>query len=126
MDQLRDLPNSAILGQSAGPQLISTTGGGSTVDFLQGDGQVSAIQSTGARSSETTVIAGKLQESVDGNTWTDIAGATFANVTADNITQAISCTRTKRYVRWYRTLSGTSPGAICSVVLIELKKQIGT
>jgi hypothetical protein len=122
MNYVSDLASRILSRTTVGPVLISTTGGGTTIDLIDADGACFAIQAVGARSSESTNLAGKIQESDDGNTWSDVASAAFTAVTTDSNLQMISFFRTKRYVRHYRTLSGTTPGATICVIIGQAKK----
>jgi hypothetical protein len=122
--QLHDLARHAILNVGLTPRTATTTVTGSAGDLLAGDGRCFAIQQIGAVSGTSPTLAGKIQESADGTTWSDIAGATFTTVsTADNV-QAITFDRTLRYVRYVGTVGGTSPSFIVAVVISEQKKQI--
>ena len=54
----------------------------------------------------------------------DVAGAAFTAVTASNNVQTITFERTKRYLRHFRTTTGTSPTFPLGVVIGEQKKSI--
>lgn len=122
--KLHDIANNVILGVGLAPQTITSSTNGSSGDLLAGDGPCFAIQQVGAVSGTSPTLAGKIQESTDGTTWTDISGATFTSVTASTNTQAINFERTKRYVRYVATLSGTSPSFAIAAVVSQQKKQV--
>lgn len=122
--KIHDLASNAILGVGAPPQTITTTLTGATGDLLAGDGRCFAVQQVGTVSGTTPTLNGKIQESDDGSTWGDIAGATFTQVTASSNYQAITFDRTKRYVRYVGTVAGTSPSFALAVLLSEQKKQV--
>jgi len=122
--KLLDVANEAILGNGLAPQTITASTNGPTGDMLAGDGPCFAIQQIGTVSGTSPTLAGKIQESSDGSTWTDVTGATFTTVTASTNTQAITFDRTKRYLRYVATVGGTSPSYAIAVVLSQQKKQV--
>ena len=122
--KLHDVANQMILGVGLAPQTITATTNGSSGDLINGDGSCVAIQQIGTVSGTSPTLAGKIQESTDGSTWTDVAGATFTTVTASTNNQAISFERTKRYLRYVATVGGTSPSFAVACVISEQKKQI--
>ena len=122
--KLHDLPNNAILGAGVTPRAATSTVTGSAGDFISGDGRCAAIQQVGTLSGTSPSLAGKMQESTDQVTWTDISGATFTTVTTSDNIQAISFDRTKRYLRYIGTIAGTSPSIPMAVVVTEQKKQV--
>ena len=122
--KLQDLANQAILGVGVAPQTATATVTGSGGDLLAGDGRCFAVQQVGTVSGTAPTLDGKIQESSDNSTWTDISGATFTQVTASTNTQAITFDRTKRYVRYLGTIAGTTPSFALAVVISEQKKQL--
>jgi hypothetical protein len=94
------------------------------VDLIDADGSCVAVQTVGTVAGTTPSITGKIQESSDNSTWTDVAGAAFAAVTAANNVQAITFERTRRYLRYFRTVSGTGPTFALSVLIGEQKKSV--
>jgi len=122
--KIQDLASQIILGVGAAPQTATATVNGTGGDMQDGDGRCFAIQHVGAVSGTSPTLAGKIQESTDNSTWTDIAGATFTTVTASNNYQAITFDRTKRYVRYVGTIGGTTPSFALAVVISEQKKQV--
>lgn len=122
--KLHDFANNALLGIGLAPQTATSTATGSGGDLLNGDGRCFALQQVGAVSGTSPTLDGKIQESSDNSTWTDVSGATFTQVTASTNTQAITFDRTKRYVRYVGTIGGTSPSFALAVVISEQKKQL--
>ena len=122
--KIQDFANQAILGVGAAPQTATSTVTGSSGDLLAGDGRCFALQQVGAVSGTAPTLDGKIQESSDNAAWTDIAGATFTQVTAASNYQAITFDRSKRYVRYLGTIGGTSPSFAVAVVISEQKKQL--
>ena len=114
--KLHDLPSVAVLAASVVPKVVTATETGSTVDLLQADGAGFAILSVGAIASGTTV-GGKVQESADGSTWSDITGGAFDDIVAANGLTSVRFERAERYVRGIVTIAGSSPSAaVCAVV----------
>ncbi|HLW66886.1 MAG TPA: hypothetical protein VKS79_16345 [Gemmataceae bacterium] len=122
--KLHDVADQMILGDGLPPQTITSTTNGSSADMINGDGSCFAIQQVGTVSGTSPTLAGKIQESSDGSTWSDVTNATFTQVTASSNYQAISFERTKRYLRYVGTVGGTSPSFAIAVVISEQKKQI--
>jgi len=103
---------------------ITTTTNGPAADLLAGDGPCFAIQQVGNVSGTSPSLTGKIQESDNATSWTDVPGATFAPVITTGNYQAITFTRSKRYVRYVGTVSGTSPSFAVAVVVSQQKKQV--
>ena len=122
--KLHDIKNQAQLGASPYPAEVTATAGGATVDLLDGDDRCFAIQMIGVVGGTDPSLTGKIQESSDNSTWTDISGATFTAVTASSSLQVITFDRTKRYVRHHRTVSGTTPTFVLGAVIGEQKKTV--
>src|SRR5262245_4822583 len=115
--KLHDVQNQAQLGVSVYPASVTSTAGGSSVDLINADGRCFAIQVIGAVGGSSPSLAGKIEESDDDSTWSDVSGATFTAVTSSNNVQVISFERTKRYVRHHRTVSGSSPTFLLGAVI---------
>ena len=122
--KLQDVANQVILGVGAPPQTATSTVTGTGGDMLAGDGRCFAIQQVGTASGTGQTLDGKIQESSDNTSWSDIAGATFTTVTAANNYQAITFDRTKRYLRYVGTIGGASPSFALAVIISEQKKQV--
>jgi hypothetical protein len=122
--KLHDFARHAILNTGLTPRTVTSSVTGTAVDLLTGDGRCFAIQLVGSLGGTSPTLAGKIQESADGSTWSDISGATFTTVTISDNVQAITFDRTLRYVRYVGTVGGTSPQIPIAVVISEQKKQI--
>ena len=122
--KLADVQNEALVGVSVYPSTVNDTNNGLAIDMIDADGSCFATQVIGTVGGTSPSLTGKIQESADNSTWTDVAGATFTAVTASNNIQTITFERTKRYLRHARTVSGTSPTFALGVVIGEQKKSI--
>lgn len=123
-----DLANTSLFELSLVPATRTSSANGTGVDLLTAEGPFFALLSVGdidlASADET--YAFKIQESTDNSTFTDITGATFTAVTADNAKQIINVdNRSKRYVRAVATLGGTTPSCPCTVAILAKKKIAG-
>ena len=97
---------------------------GSGVDTLLYDGAIVVCQAVGTASG-TPTLDGKLQDSdTSGGTYGDIAGATFAQVTASNNVQQIvvEVQQTKRWIRYVGTIGGTTPSFQSWAGFVGVKK----
>ncbi|HKB05012.1 MAG TPA: hypothetical protein VKD90_22505 [Gemmataceae bacterium] len=121
---LNDVKNQALLGASVYPSTVNDNTPGSGIDMIDADGRCFAVQAIGSVTGTTPSLAGKIQESADNSTWTDVTGAAFTSVTAANNLQTIVFDRTKRYLRHARTVGGTSPAFGLSVLIGEQKKTV--
>lgn len=104
---------------------VTATGNGTGVDVKDyvGKAKVVLISSAGGGTSPTLDV--KLQDSPDNSAWTDISGATFAQVTdAADSTEAISVdlNNADRYIRAVKTVTGTSPTFDCGVCMVGVKQ----
>ena len=120
--KFQDVASAALLNSGLYPQSVSASGTGPSIDLLQADGRCFAVQHVGALGGTAPTVTGKIEESSDGSTWSDVSGATFTVVSASNNVQIISFDRTKRYVRYNYALGGTSPTALLAAVIGEQKK----
>lgn len=120
-----DLKNAMSWQHASAPAAQTSTVTGAAIDMLGGEGRVTVIQSAGTHGgSATPTLAGKIQQSddtVSGN-FADITGATFTASTAAGV-QVINASRTKRYLRYVGTITGTSPTIPFGVIVGEAKKQ---
>lgn len=107
--KLHDFANQALLYNVSGtPAAKTATITGTGVDMVKGDGRCFAVQDIGTVSGTNPTWDGKIQESSDNSSFSDITGATFTQVTASTSLQVITFDRTKRYLRYVGTLGGTS------------------
>ena len=122
--KLSDVANNAQVGVSVYPATVNDTNGGTAIDLLDADGPCFAVQVVGTVGGTSPSLTGKIQESSDNSTWTDVAGAAFTAVTASGNVQTITFERTRRYLRHHRTVSGTSPSFPLAVLIGEQKKSV--
>ena len=107
------------------PQSLSASGAGTALDLGAGDGGCFAVLAVGAVTGTDPTLDVKIQESTaSAGTYTDISGATFTQVIAATKGEVISFRRSKRYVRAYATLGGTTPTFLASVTLHQQKKSV--
>lgn len=96
------------------------------VDIRGYKGGLLFVQSVGTVSGTTPTLDGKLQQSSDNSTWSDISGATFTQVTATGSYTAIGIDvrQTGGYVRYVGTIAGTSPSFTMGVTLLGQKERV--
>src|SRR6202041_1227207 len=97
---------------TGGPAAQTTTVTGPAVDFSATDDVVALVQDVGAVTGTTPSLAGKLQESADGSTnWTDCqpGGGSISAVTASGSVQVATYQRSKEFIRYVGTITGTTP-----------------
>jgi len=118
-----DLKNEFKISQSHVPVARTSSAAGTGIDFNDCAKHVTAIHAVGAASGDVGAIV-KLQESDDNSTFTDITDAAAAELggTDDNSTQVIQAVRSKRYVRSYITITGSSTPSITSGVALMARK----
>lgn len=121
---LHDLATAALLKNGSSPAAQTSTVTGTGVDMLLGGGQCFAVQHVGAVTGTTPTLNGKIQESSDNSTWSDISGAVFTEVTASTNLQVISFIRTKRYLRYVGTIAGTTPSFTMAAIIGEQKQTV--
>lgn len=100
--------NATVLAQGAQTSTVTS----SATDMDGAPAVNAAAQTVTAISGTTPTLAGKMQESDDGATgWSDITGASFAAIalSAVPVKQTIVFQRSKRYVRYVGTITGTNP-----------------
>lgn len=122
--QLGDFKNAVQTSPAIYPVSVNDTNNSSGVDMIDADGRCFAVQVIGAVTGTSPTLTGKIQESADNATWSDVTGATFTAVTAASNAQVIVFDRTKRYLRHNRAVGGTSPTFLLCVLFGEQKKTI--
>jgi len=83
---------------------------------------VATIIPTGADTDETVDVKIQQSSSTTDGDFADISGATFTQVTQESTAalEAITFRATKRYIRAYATIAGTTPGfALNTAFLLE-------
>lgn len=102
--------------------------GSTALDVRGYKGHLLCTQQVGVVSGTNPTWDGKFQESADGSTdWTDITGATFAQVTATGAEEIISfdVRETRGYVRYVAAIGGTStPTFNVGVMLMGQKERV--
>ena len=119
---LNDVASAALVATGLAPGTQTSSPTGPTVDLVSADGPCFAIQQVGAFTADA--LAGYIEESATGSTWSAVAGAEFAGVTAGSNLQVIRFERTARYVRYAATLDGDTPSVALAVVIGEQKKTL--
>jgi len=113
-----------IIGSALAPQTLpvgATNGTGTDVSGFTSP--VTVVANVGALAGTTPTLDIKVQESADNVTFTDVAGATFAQMTAAGIYSLLVITHVKRYVRTVSTIGGTAtPTALTSQLFIGQAK----
>lgn len=122
--QLEDFKNQVSFQPSVYPAVVNDTNNGLTLDMIDADGRCFAVQILGIIAGTTPSITGKVQESSDTTTWTDVTTAAFVAVTVTNNVQTLVFDRTKRYLRYFRTVSGTTPTFALCAMFGEQKKLV--
>lgn len=121
--QLPDLQTVLDERNGAVPAVRTATATGTGIDCKDYDAAMYALQHVGAVSGTTPTLDGKVQESDDDSSYSDVTSATFVQVTATGTTpELIRFQRTKRYVRYVGTIGGTSPSFACSASFFGQKK----
>ena len=120
---INDLRWSTALATGVYPSTVVASTHGPTVDLgaINGDGPSFAIQHIGALEEDGT-LDGRIEQSADGNSWSAISGAAFAQVSASNDLQTIRFMRAMRYIRWAATIAGSSPIFSIGVLFGSQKK----
>jgi hypothetical protein len=121
---IHDLATAAVVADGLAPSTRTANTNGPTVDLLAGDGSCFAVQQVGTVSGTSPSLAGRIEQSADGTSWSAISGATFAAVTESDDLQVIRFTRTARYVRWAADITGTSPSFTLGVLIGQQKKTL--
>ena len=103
---------------------VTTNGNGTGADLGPGDGPCTLIQHVVAVAGTTPTLGGSLYESNDNTTGWTLLPLDIAEVTAAPDLQVLQFRRTKRYVRYARSLSGTTPSFTMSAVAIQQRKTI--
>jgi hypothetical protein len=97
---------------------------GTAFDTKDYEGSAKVIVDVGAVSGTTPTLDLKLQESdTSGGSYTDIAGATAAQMTATGVAEInYNANQAKRWIRVAGTITGTSPSFANSELFVGFKK----
>lgn len=128
MTRINDFKNNVVAPNgtnSIEPKSLTVTTNGAAVDLVDSDNQCSATLHIGAVTGTSPTLDVKIQESAtSGGTYTDIAGATFAQQTASNKWLSINFKRSLRFGRAVAILAGTTPNFTMAVVILGQKKAV--
>lgn len=120
-----DFKNSMTVLNAAAVASKTATFNGGGVDLINYDGRFAAFVKIGAVTGTTPTLDVKVQESADNSTWSDISGATFAQLTATGTDGVmLDCQRQLRYARLVFTIAGTTPVFLLSADFLAVKKII--
>jgi hypothetical protein len=122
--QLGDFRNQVLTAASVFPASVNDSTAGTSIDLIDADDRCFAVQIVGAASGTSPTLTGRIQESSDNSIWADIPNAAFTAVTASNNVQVLTFDRTRRYVRYARTIGGTSPAFLLSVLIGQQRKTV--
>ncbi len=86
--------------------------------------EMKAILSAGAVGGTSPSFAVKIQDSPDNSTFTDISGASYAAITANQGATELHFKTNNRYVRAVTTVTGTSPTAVLECVLLAEVRSV--
>lgn len=107
------------------PAARTATANGTGVDLQgyinPGGRQMKAYLNVGTVSGTSPTLDVKMQESDDNSVFTDIAGATFAQKTAQGA-EEIHFKTNKRYVRAAATIAGTTPSFTFDTTVLAEKR----
>jgi len=103
---------------------LTATGNGTGVDLGDGDGPCTLVHHVVAAGGTSPDLVAVLAESDNNSSgWSEIP-AEIDEVSAAGDLQIVQFFRTKRYVRYTRTITGTSPSFTVSVLALQQKKMI--
>lgn len=117
---MHDQINSTTLALGLVADNYTTTPTGTGVD-CQGHESALVIQNAKTMTGTTPTLDGKIQESDDNSSFSDVSGAVFTQVTdAADSHQVIEvkCSQTKRYLRYVGTMTGTNPTVDLGVSIV--------
>ncbi len=116
------LTQTSVSAIAARTSTVTATG----VDIRGYKGGLIVQQLVGTVSGTSPTLDGKLQQSSDNSTWSDISGATFTQVTASDSFQkiGIDASQTGGYIRYVGTIAGTTPSFTMGVVLLGCKERV--
>ena len=123
---MRDLMGEVKVSSLFSPQARTASEDGSAIDTYGsaygGPRELVCYMDVGVASGTGPTLNVKLQDSVDNSTFTDIAGAAFAQKTAPG-TEELRVTGFRRYLKATATVGGTSPSFTFGVVAVAGKPR---
>lgn len=126
MNAIIDLKNAVTFSQVSPPVAKTATfTAANDVDCRDYIGNIVIVQDVGTVTGTTPTLAGKIQDSDDDSSYTDVAGLTFTQATASNDLQTLNVdTRAvRRYIRYIGTIGGTTPSFSVGVLAIGQKQN---
>lgn len=110
-------------GVAGGAKTSTVTGAAIDTDGI--NGAFVFIQQVDTVSGTTPTLDGKIQEcDTSGGSYTDVAGAVFAQVVASTNIQTVTVDRntTKRFLKYIGTIAGTSPSFALTLACAGVKQ----
>lgn len=121
-----DIKGKSTFTQAAVSAARTATVTGTGFDASGYIGNITFVQAIGTVSGTTPTLDGKIQDSADDSSYTDVPGATFTQVTASTSVQSLNVdTRAfRKYVRYVGTIAGTTPVFNSAVLAIGQKQAV--
>lgn len=106
------------------PGTYTTTGNSTGIDISDMGDDLLFVLDVGVVSGTTPTFDGKIQDSADNSNFADVTGATFPTLTTGSQVKLLPFDRNKlrRFVRFARTIGGTSPSFAACGGVIDAKK----
>lgn len=106
------------------PGTYTSTGNGTGVDISDLEDVVTFVQDVGVVGGTTPSMVGTIEDSADNSSFAAVSGLAFTAVTTSTNHQEIDFDKNKlrKFVRWVRTITGTSPTFAASGGIIGYKK----
>lgn len=122
-----DIKGKSTFTQAAVSAARTATVTGTGFDASAYIGNITFIQAIGTVSGTSPTLNGKIQDSADDSSYTDVSGATFTEVTASTSLQTLNVDSrsVRQYVRYVGTIAGTSPVFNSAVLAIGQKQAVG-
>ena len=120
-----DIKGQSTFTQAAVSEARTSTVSGTGFDVSAYNGNITFVQAIGTVSGTAPTLNGKIQDSADNSSWTDVSGATFTEVTTSTNVQSLNVdTRSvRKYLRYVGTIAGTTP-VFNSFVMAIGEKQV--
>jgi len=119
-----DPKNQSTVTQAAVSAARTSTVTGTGFDVSGYIGNITFVQAIGTVSGTTPTLDGKIQDSADDSSYTDVSGATFTQVTASTslISVNVDTRSVRKYLRYVGTIAGTTPVFNSAVLAIGTKQ----
>lgn len=122
----KDLKGQLTASKMNGTSPRTATFNSTSVDTQQYEGDLLVTEDVTTVSGTTPTLDGKIQDSADDSSYTDVSGYTFTQRTATGAPATVKVDKRKvrRYIRYVGTIAGTTPSFALSVVAHgQLKTQ---